>query len=109
MVVARKAEPGQRGGDLGQSVVINIMRVVEIPPAWYAADLPEPDCSVGVGDLLPRFDTEHGPGVNGVIRDEREQLGHRANVLVDHAGLHGLAETLPLVLVVNSVAWICRP
>ena len=68
------------------------MLVVELPPVRDAAGLAQPGGDVGVGDLLPRPDPEHGAGVDRVVGDEREQFSHRVEVDVDLRGDHRLAD-----------------
>ena len=110
LLVAGQPEQRQRGGDLGQRVVVDVVRVVEVRAGavsrvtWrnqLAACASVTSCQ-GERPSTVRA----SPRVGG---DEREQLGDGAQVVVDQPWVHRLAE----VAGVDSrapVGWVgCPP
>ena len=88
LLLAGQPEQRQRGGDLGEGVVVDVVPGVEGGLVRDAGDLAEPAGRVRVGDLPARRGPQHAAGLDRVGREEREQLGDGPQVVVDQTGSH---------------------
>jgi hypothetical protein len=109
LFLARQTEQGQRGRDLRQRMVVDVVQVVEVGPVRDPGDLTEPAGRVRLGDLLPRLGTEDAACLARARRDEREQFGNRSQVVVDQAWMDRLAVVAPVLGAGHPVAWIRGP
>ena len=93
LLAAGQPEQRQCGGDLRESVVIDVVGVVEYP-VWDPGDLPQPAGGVGVGEAA-HGDGRGRAGLGLVGGHEGEQFGDRPQVIVDEPGVDHLS-SLPV-------------
>jgi hypothetical protein len=87
LLAAGQPEQRQRGGDLRQGVIVDVVAVGQGGLVRDPCHLPEPAVGVRLGELIPWGRSEDGAGIGGVCRDEREQLGDGPQVVVYQPGV----------------------
>jgi hypothetical protein len=110
LLTARQPEQRQRGGDLREGVIIDVVAVVEGRLMRNPGDLPQPAGGVGVGDGHPRC--RHRPegtaGFGLVGGHEGEQVGDGSQIVVDQPGVD-LPRDPAMRPAVAAVGWIGVP
>ena len=110
LLTTRQPEQRQRGGDLCEGVIIDVVAVVEGRLMRDPGDLPQPAGGVGVGDGRPRRRErpEDTAGLGLVGGHEGEQLGDGSQIVVDQPGVD-LPRDPAVLAAVAAVAWIGVP